>query len=321
MENTSAPISLLQIQSVRLKMTDERIFKFFLVVATYSIFIYLNCVMFVAVRSKTAFRETSRYILFAHILFNDILHLVTSMVLYIFNALYLEIIQAFCSLLALISTSTFTNEPLNLAVMSLERYIAVCFPLRHGELSTPERTFLALVVIWVLGTANMLTDILTVVFVEPSFFLHSGLCIREQLMKKSWQRNKEVAFSVLFFTLVAGVLLYTYVSITLEARSVSTDRSSAQKAMRTVLLHAAQLCLSLMTFLYTIFEVLMMSLPLDVFAQLRFVNYMVVLLLPRCLSPLIYGLRDQSFQLVFMYYFTYGTRSVKPAKPSSVGAM
>ncbi|MFT7819301.1 olfactory receptor 11A1-like [Arapaima gigas] len=244
--------------------------------------------MLVAVRSKAAFRETSRYILFAHMLFNDILHLVTSMVLYILSFFYLEIIQVFCTLLTLISANTFINEPLNLAVMSLERYVAVCFPLRHGELSTPQKTFYALVVIW--------------------------------LIRKSWQRDKEVAFSVLYFTLVAGVLLFTYVSITLEARSASTDRTSAQKAMRTVMLHAFQLCLSLMSFLYNLFQVLLSSLPLDVFVQLRFVTYVVVLLLPRCLSPLIYGLRDQSFRPVFMYHFTCGTRIVKPAGPSSLAA-
>ncbi|MFT7818421.1 olfactory receptor 11A1-like [Arapaima gigas] len=320
MENMSATFSLLQMQQVRLKMTDERILKVSLVVVTYSIFIYLNCVMLVAVRSKAAFRETSRYILFAHMLFNDVLHLVTSMVLYLFSIFYMEIIQALCSFLTLISATTFTNEPLNLAVMSLERYVAVCFPLRHGELSTPEKTFYALVVIWVLGVVNVLTDIFTVLVLEPSFFLLSGLCSREQLMKKSWQRDKVLTFNVLYFTLVAMVLLFTYVSITLEARSASTDRTSAQKAMRTVMLHAVQLCLSLMTFLYNLFEVLLSSLPLDVFVQLRFVNYVVVLLLPRCLSPLIYGLRDQSFRPVFMYHFTCGSRSVKPAGPSGLVA-
>ncbi|KAL4593118.1 olfactory receptor 11A1-like, partial [Arapaima gigas] len=163
--------------------------------------------MLVAVRSKAAFRETSRYILFAHMLFNDILHLVTSMVLYILSFFYLEIIQALCTLLTLISVNTFINEPLNLAVMSLERYVAVCFPLRHGELSTPQKTSNALVVIWVLGSASILTDILTVAIVQPSLFLLSGLCTREQLIRKSWQREKEVAFSVLYFTLVAVVLL------------------------------------------------------------------------------------------------------------------
>ncbi|KAL4587129.1 growth hormone secretagogue receptor type 1-like [Arapaima gigas] len=90
--------------------------------------------------------------------------------------------------------------------------------------------------------------------------------------------------------------------------------------MRTVMLHAVQLCLSLMSFLYSLFEVLLSSLPLDVFVQLRFVNYVVVLLLPRCLSPLIYGLRDQSFRPVFMYHFTCGTKSVKPAGPSGLAA-
>ncbi|KAL4597365.1 olfactory receptor 11A1-like [Arapaima gigas] len=311
---------LLQIYTLSLTLTEIRILKVSLVAATYSIFIYLNCVMLVAVRSKAAFRETSRYILFAHMLFNDILHLVTSMVLYILSFFYLEIIQVFCTLLTLISANTFINEPLNLAVMSLERYVAVCFPLRHGELSTPQKTFYALVVIWVLGSSSILTDILTVAIVQPSLFLLSGLCTREQLIRKSWQRDKEVAFSVLYFTLVAGVLLFTYVSITLEARSASTDRTSAQKAMRTVMLHAFQLCLSLMSFLYNLFQVLLSSLPLDVFVQLRFVTYVVVLLLPRCLSPLIYGLRDQSFRPVFMYHFTCGTRIVKPAGPSSLAA-
>ncbi|KAL4593608.1 olfactory receptor 11A1-like [Arapaima gigas] len=309
---------LLQIYTMRVKMADERILKVPLVLVTCFIFMYLDCVMLVAVRSKAAFRETSRYILFAHMLFNDILSLVTSMFFYLFTILYLEIIQGFCTFLMLITATTFINEPLNLAVMSLERYVAVCFPLRHGELSTPQKTFYALVVIWVLGSASILIDILTVVFVQPSLFLLSGLCTREQLIKKSWQRDKEVAFSVLYFTLVAGVLLFTYVSITLEARSARTDRTSAQKAMRTVMLHAFQLCLSLMSFLYNLFQVLLSSLPLDVFVQLRFVNYVVVLLLPRCLSPLIYGLRDQSFRPVFMYHLTCGTRSVKPAGPSGL---
>ncbi|MFT7818399.1 olfactory receptor 11A1-like [Arapaima gigas] len=273
-------------------MADERILKVPLVLVTCFIFMYLDCVMLVAVRSKAAFRETSRYILFAHMLFNDILSLVTSMFFYLFTILYLEIIQGFCTFLMLITATTFINEPLNLAVMSLERYVAVCFPLRHGELSTPQKTFYALVVIWVLGSASILIDILTVVFVQPSLFLLSGLCTR--------------------------VLLFTYVSITLEARSARTDRTSAQKAMRTVMLHAFQLCLSLMSFLYNLFQVLLSSLPLDVFVQLRFVNYVVVLLLPRCLSPLIYGLRDQSFRPVFMYHLTCGTRSVKPAGPSGL---
>ncbi|XP_018586070.2 odorant receptor 131-2-like [Scleropages formosus] len=258
-----------------------------------------------------------RYILFAHMLFNDTLYQLISMVLYIFNVLYLDMVLGVCSFLILISTSTVTNEPLNLAVMSLERYFAVCFPLRYAQLSTPERTFFTLAVMWAVGAANVLIDIFTVILVEPSFFLLSGMCSYEQLMRKRWQRDKGVALNVLCFTVVGMVLLYTYVCITLEARSATRDRASAQKAMQTVLLHAVQLCLSLMTFLFNVFEMLLSSFPSDVFAQLRFVNYVVVLLLPRCLSPLIYGMRDQSFRPVFMYFFTCGTRSVKPAGTNS----
>ncbi|KAL4593304.1 olfactory receptor 11A1-like [Arapaima gigas] len=45
------------------------------------------------------------------------------MVLYLFSFFYVEIIQALCSFLTLISATTFINEPLNLAVMSLERIL------------------------------------------------------------------------------------------------------------------------------------------------------------------------------------------------------
>ncbi|XP_036444782.1 odorant receptor 131-2-like [Colossoma macropomum] len=306
MANTSGPLTVVEMQAIRLAITEERIFKMFLVLSTHAVFIYINIVMLFTLRTKATFRETSRYILFAHMLLNDTIHLVVGLVLYVLGAFYLVIVRAICAFIVLMSASTFINAPLNLAVMSLERYTAICFPLRHSELATPMRTRVAVVVVWALGVFNVLTDVFALfLLAEPSFYLSHTVCTIEQLLVAPWQRGKGVALNTLLFVAVMAVLLYTYVAILKQARAASTDHSSAQKALRTVLLHALQLGLSLMSFLYVQLEFLLGSLPLPVYTQLRFLNFFMVLILPRCLSSLIYGLRDETFRPLFRQYVLF----------------
>ncbi|XP_058271647.1 odorant receptor 131-2-like [Hemibagrus wyckioides] len=312
----SGPLPVIEMQTIRLDFTGERIFKMFLVVSTHSIFTYINVVMLFTLRTKAIFRETPRYILFTHMLLNDTIHLVISLVLYLFGAIYLVVVRAACAMIVLLSSATFTNTPLNLAVMSLERYTAICFPLRHSELATPTRVSAAVALVWILGTIDVLTDVCALfLLAEPSFYLSPTVCTIEQLIVAPWQIGKSMAFKALLFTAVSVVLLYTYVAILRQARAISSDTSSARKALRTVLLHILQLCLSLMSFLYKYIEFLLGSLPFGVYAQLRFLNFFIVLILPRCLSSLIYGLRDETFRPVFIHKFMYCVKNkVAPLK-------
>ncbi|XP_066502503.1 odorant receptor 131-2-like [Hoplias malabaricus] len=300
----SRPLTLVEMQATFLAFSEERIFRMFLVISTQVLFIYINVLMLFTLRTKAIFRDTARYILFAHMLLNDTIHLMMGLLLYVLGAFYAVIMRAVCAFIVLMSASTFINAPLNLAVMSLERYTAICFPLRHGELATPERTRVAVVLVWVLGSFNVLTDIfLLFILAEPSFYLSPSVCTFEQLLVMPWQQVKGMAINTVFFTAVGVILLYTYVAILRQARAAFTDRSSAQKALRTILLHAIQLGLSLMSFLYVQLEILMSNLPLPVYGQLRFLNFLMVLVLPRCLSSLIYGLRDETFRPLFKQYF------------------
>ena len=42
----------------------------------------------------------------------------------------------------------FRNNPVNLACMAVERYIAVCWPLHHAQLCTVGRTYGLIALIW-----------------------------------------------------------------------------------------------------------------------------------------------------------------------------
>ncbi|XP_063058305.1 odorant receptor 131-2-like [Engraulis encrasicolus] len=305
MANTSRPLTVAEIQSLARAVTDERIFKMFLILFTHVLFIYINIVMMVTLRSKPTFCSTARYILFGHMLLNDTLHLGVSLVLYLLNAFFFTLVRAACSLLVLLSATTFTVAPLNLAVMSLERYVAVCFPLHHCQLATPSRTRLAIPLIWAAGCINVIIDVWALFLAGPTFYQSQTVCTHEQLMVTQWQGFKALVLNILLFVSVALLLLYTYVAIFIEARSASSDKASAHKALKTVLLHAFQLGLSLMSFLYVFLESLTSQLPFAIYNQLRFFNFFTVVILPRCLSSLVYGLRDEAFKPLFKRQFLF----------------
>ncbi|KAK1787414.1 hypothetical protein P4O66_002902 [Electrophorus voltai] len=279
-------------------------------------FVCINCIMLFALRSKTAFYETPRYILFAHMLLSDSVLLLTTTAMYAMSLALVSIAKGICSLLVLISNCTFQNAPLTLAVMSLERYVAICFPLRHSSIATQRNTGIALGVIWFLSSLNVMSDIVYELITDPNHLFKITFCTRQKLFVTKWQADKAQVFDVLYFVSVALIIIFTYIRIMITAMSVSSNKDSAKKARRTVLLHLVQLGLCLTSFLYGIIEKLLYLLTGSdgsLFIQLRYLNFLIILILPRCLSPLIYGLRDEAVRPLFQYYFCYGANKVKTA--------
>ncbi|KAM9451150.1 odorant receptor 131-2-like [Clarias gariepinus] len=275
-------------------------------------FIYLNIIMIYSLWSKPVFKETSRYILFAHMLLNDSIHLLTSLLL-VFSLSFFKLVTAVCVFIVSVSGTTFRNAPLNLAVMSLERYVAICFPLKHVQIATQRRTHVAIGIIWVIGSINYVIDVFYIIVIDSKYFTSHVFCVRETLFIKQWQTDVFRGFNIVYFVSVSMIILFTYISILITARSISCNKDSAIKAHKTVLLHLIQLGLCLTSFLYASIEQAASMLGNSkLFVDLRYLNYLFVLLLPRCLSPLIYGLRDDAVRPLFVYYFLCATGKHKP---------
>uniref|UniRef100_A0A8C1JES9 G-protein coupled receptors family 1 profile domain-containing protein n=1 Tax=Cyprinus carpio TaxID=7962 RepID=A0A8C1JES9_CYPCA len=223
-------------------------------VLTSLFFCFVNCVMLFALKSKRVFQETPRYILFGHMLMNDSVLLLVTTIMYTVALCFLPIPKSICTLLVFISYCTFFNAPLTLALMSLERYVAICFPLRHCNIATPKRTGIAIGFIWMLSSINIIADIILALSVNPNYLADIAFCTLEKLFLFRWQLDKYQAFDVLYFVSVAVIIIFTYISIMITVRSVSSDKDSAKKALKTVLLHLIQLGLCLTSFLYATIE-------------------------------------------------------------------
>ncbi|XP_072231149.1 odorant receptor 131-2-like [Leuresthes tenuis] len=277
-------------------------------------FLYVNGVMVFALLKKPVFLASPRYVLFGHLLFTDSLLLLLSVLLYIFALTVARMITFFCIIVSELAAITLKISPFNLAVMSLERYVAICFPLRHAAIATPRTTGIAITAIWIVASLDSFTQIFLLASLGNTNFTVQRFCTKRNIFQQQIYVTLTMTFTIVNFVLVSVIIIFTYVAIVITIRSASSCEHNANKAHKTVLLHLLQLCLYLISTLFTMISSSdVLTLNPDIAAHIRYILFLVLIVFPKCLSPLIYGLRDQNFSHVFKYYFTFGYKStVKP---------
>ncbi|XP_048860809.1 odorant receptor 131-2-like [Brienomyrus brachyistius] len=284
------------------------------------IFLYINSLMILTFFMKEAFRTDTRYILFVHMLFVDsFLMMATNLTLLL---LYYRLVIPYeaCIVLNLVMIWLQFCTPLTLVAMCLERYVAVCKPLRHAAISTPRIRVVGLLLIWGLGCVPALVILLSfAALVSAERLTMRVLCSVDALIVIEWQRYLQIAVFKFYFLVMSVVIAFTYIKVAAAARSASGEnRKSSTKGTRTVALHAIQLLLCLMQLLTPFVEMAALQISVVVYNQIRVVNFVVFMIAPRCLSPLIYGLRDQKFFQTLRNYAVFGLdKKIQPAASQS----
>ncbi|KAA0720027.1 hypothetical protein E1301_Tti008346 [Triplophysa tibetana] len=286
--------------------------KTFLSVTPCVIFLYVNGVMLFTLRKKTVFQDSSRYILFGHMLWVDTLNLFMSVLLFVCAVSRIFIVKNVCLILLIVATALFHVSTLNLALMSLERYVAICFPLRHADITTYRRTNMAIGVVWMIGLIQCLSEMTIFYAFDSTNTAMNLFCSRTTLFRLPIYKILDIAFTCIYFLSVCFIIIFTYASIATVAKTASCDKMSAKKANKTVLLHLIQLGLGAASLLVGVIqETIYVYLDYMTTIHIMYFCFVVFIIFPKCLSPLIYGLRDKAFSCLFKYYFTFGFKKQK----------
>nr|ABC43386.1 odorant receptor [Tetraodon nigroviridis] len=254
---------------------------------------YVNGVQIHTFRKHQVFYSNPRYVLFIHLVVNDMLQVSLSSLLHVLSYVFLTVSASFCAVALLATMLTTQNTPLNLAAMAVERYLAVCLPLRYAHICTLRRTYRLVGAMWAAGLLAVLPDLFFLAATRPRRFFGSRLVCSMEVFGEARGAMRKDAWHAAFLVLVWLTLLYTYVSIGCAARRASAQ---AQKARNTILLHAFQLLLSMLSYVRGPFEQALLRLLPRRYLAIVFASFILIQVLPRLVSPVVYGLRDQSFR-------------------------
>nr|XP_033939973.1 odorant receptor 131-2-like [Pseudochaenichthys georgianus] len=265
---------------------------------------------------KRLFYENPRYIMFICMVINDALQLSLVTALYVVSYIFRKIHASVCCFLIMTAVLTTRSTPLILAGMALERYLSICFPMHYNHMCSVPCTFLLIFIILILTATPPLTDLLITVVHEPlSLFNTPIFCDHPLLFRHPSIYYKNCVFDGVYLSFVALTLLYTYCKIMLAAQAASTGLASVKRARNTVLLHGLQLLLCMLTFVVPSLQVALISLFPRFSLEIRYIFFLVVYIIPRFLSPVIYGFRDEQFRKYWTRYLSCRGKTVSRVRP------
>ncbi|XP_074505808.1 odorant receptor 131-2-like [Sebastes fasciatus] len=262
------------------------------------------------------FYENPRYIMFICMVINDALQLSLVTALYMVSYIFRKIHASVCCFLIMTAVLTTRSTPLILAGMAVERYISICFPLHYIHMCTVPRTLLLIGVILILTATPPITDLIITIVHRPLSFFHTTIfCDHPLLFRHQSIYYKNCVFDGVYLSFVALTLLYTYCKIMLTAQAASMGLASVNRARNTVLLHGLQLMLCMLAFVVPSLQAALISLFPRFSLEIRYIFFLVVYIIPRFMSPMIYGFRDEQFRKYWTRYLARRGQRIARVRP------
>ena len=260
-------------------------------------FLGINFLLILNFFKKKSFYTIARYILFAVTLLSDSLILLISNILFLLAYFNFTMQVWLCISISTVLILYSMVTPVTLTAMTLERYVAICMPLRHAELCSQHTHLHCILIIHSLSSLPCIV-VFSFFFASASLSLYKQhrICAMQMYILHRWQGHIRSTIQQFYFLIMVTIIVFCYVEIMKVAKMASRDnKKSTRKGLKTVILHGFQLLLCLIHLWTPFLENYVFQINLNLFNNVRFFNYVMFYLTPKCLSPLIYGLRDDQF--------------------------
>ncbi|XP_076137849.1 odorant receptor 131-2-like [Alosa pseudoharengus] len=268
-------------------------------------FILIDLFMLLVYLRKQVLGTEARYVLFAQTLLADAIFLLLTNCGVISYYVDFVVPVAFCVPLLIVMDALAQVSPNIILAMCLERYVAVCMPLRHVDIFTPQRTVLIITIIWLLSFMRPLVDLIILLsYIAESYFYKMTSCSYEVLLQRDWHMMMRGNVYILKLVFTVLILCFSYGSIMRVARRASGDnRNAASKGQRTMLLHVLQLFFCTLEAVSPFIEARILKMrDINLFLIIRYFDFLAFHIFSRAISPLIYGFRDEKFYTALRYY-------------------
>ncbi|XP_069818037.1 olfactory receptor 11L1-like [Dendropsophus ebraccatus] len=272
-----------------------RHFLFCLLLVIYCVTICGNLLIITLV-STSKILHTPMYFFISQLSINDIL-LSTDIVpnllhILLNNGATITFIGCIIQLYFFCASETF--ECLLLAVMSYDRYVAICNPLRYSSIMTSQYYVILITTCWLVGFSIILMDIITISRLSycGSNIINHFFCDLVPLQEISCSETFMVQIEIIFLSIISVIiptiiiiLSYANIVFTILRISSSTGR---QKAFSTCSSHLTVVSI----FYWSLFSVYVVPTNGEASTISKLLSLLYTVLTP-LINPIIYSLRNK----------------------------
>nr|XP_055053743.1 olfactory receptor 142-like [Misgurnus anguillicaudatus] len=212
----------------------------------------------------------------------------------------------------------FASVPTHLlAVMAIDRYAAVCLPLRYHSIMTDRNVFILIFGSWILGLVCPLMIIIRA-FLLPycagNTIVHC-YCEYVAITTLACADREEYGYPVFIYGMIVllgslAIIVFSYCAIIVAVLRIS----SAQGRLKTLSTCSPQLIIIALFFLPRCFNYLSSNTNIEFSSDLRLVIIMMYSLLPPMINPFIYCLRTDDVRKVFLAQLQKTKIGIKPRR-------
>ncbi|XP_040036221.1 putative G-protein coupled receptor 148 isoform X2 [Gasterosteus aculeatus] len=270
-------------------VSDYTCVRFYVSTVSFSVLLLFNVVINWTIVRVEQLRSHARFVLVFHLLVSALVYLGTSSVFDYQLFAGARPARPACLAMVVVLISSACNLLLTLTAMALDRYCAVCHPMRYTSAATRRCSWP-----WLLGALTWLValGIPLVLLLQPEPRAagsgYDGVCGREQLRKGQLQK-------VVFIGVCTLLILYSYVRILVEGRRLGVVNRRNRAGCRTIALHGSQLAVYILpNFVNFVLTVLIdRGLIRSQTKELSAVVVFAFFSLAQCVAPVVYGLRKE----------------------------